>query len=87
MKLFKVTSRVAKPWVGTIPPSDFYTPLQNIIDVALFEHGLQEIANQILLLNEFSPTHAKNAFAGCLLIPGLEPLRFPPLGKGEKRLQ
>ena len=40
---------------------------------------VQEVAEGLLKLNSFSPAEARNAYSGCLLVPGLGGLRFSPL--------
>jgi hypothetical protein len=48
--------------------------------------ALEDISASLLELNELSQTDARNAYAACLIIPGLEHLRFSPLLRHLKRL-
>ena len=43
------------------------------------------LAAQVIALNEISSSHAKNAYAGMVLLPGLDQLRFCPLLKKLKQ--
>ena len=43
------------------------------------------LAAQVLALNEISKSHAKNAYAGLVLLPGLDQLRFSPLLRKTKQ--
>ena len=48
--------------------------------------SVQEIASQILLLNDISPSEARNAYSACLLLPGFSSLKFSPLLQKCKKL-
>jgi len=47
--------------------------------------SLPQLASQILYLNKFLPSQAKNAYSACLLLPGLDQLRFSPILGQAKR--
>ena len=49
--------------------------------------SLDEISDALVNLNSSLPNQARNAYAACLLIPGLEQLTFHPLLQKFKKLE
>jgi len=49
------------------------------------EISQEEISHYILILNKEAPAQARHAYSACLLIPGLENLRFSPMLKKLKQ--
>ena len=48
-------------------------------DLPLEDLSIYQLASQIVYLNKFSPSQARNAYSAMLLIPGWDQLRFCPL--------
>ena len=47
---------------------------------------LSQVASAIITLHQISPSQAKNAYSGMLLVPGFSALRFEPLLTPFKKL-
>ena len=79
----KISPEGVQTYLQNLNNLDRYNSAFNLLWLTLTKMGedpltatMDKVAEAILLLNKQSTSQARNAYAGCLWIPGFEQLRF-----------